>query len=305
MVVWGFFKYRERHLINEKIRLEQIVTARTAEVVASREKIEAQKDLLQLQKMEITDSINYSRRIQNAILPELQELSDAFPESFILYRPKDIVSGDFYYFRNGGRDGMHVAVADCTGHGVPGAFMSMIGSRELSESIDKKTAPSEILRSLNRGIRKTLRQSNPDTGIRDGMDIALVLIRKNNDSFKVSYSGANRPLWILKNDGADILEIKGTKAAIGGLTPDEQRFDEESCELQHGDILYLFSDGYADQFGGDSGKKIMTRKFRELILECRGRSMQEQQDYLWNFFGKWKGAENEQVDDVLVIGIKL
>jgi ligand-binding sensor domain-containing protein/serine phosphatase RsbU (regulator of sigma subunit) len=305
-LMYSFFKFRERQLIHEKMKLEAIVTARTAEVVASKKKIEAQKDLLQMQKLEITDSINYSKRIQNAILPEKKVLQERFPESFILYRPKDIVSGDFYYFSSGKNLRFYIAVADCTGHGVPGAFMSMLGSKELSEAIKSNQQPSNILNSLNIGLKRTLNQNNPEKGIRDGMDIGLVMISEGSGgAFKISFSGANRPLWILRKGAEDIIELKPTKAAIGGYTPDDQVFGQVDLEASKGDVIYLFSDGFADQFGGESGKKMMTRRLKEKLLENRTIEMPLQANALSDYFDNWKGSENEQVDDVLIIGVKL
>ena len=306
IIVYLFFKYKERKLIKEKEKLETIVTERTAEVVASKKEIEAQKDLLQIQKHEITDSINYSKRIQNAILPEKNVLFKNLSESFVLYQPKDIVSGDFYFFSEGKPGQFYLAVADCTGHGVPGAFMSMIGSKELSEAVKTNEQPSDILSALNIGVRNTLKQSNLEIGIKDGMDIALLLLTINpgTNELKVSYAGANRPLWILKKDETDIIEIKATKTAIGGYTLDNQVFKQHELVVNKGDLLYLFSDGYADQFGGDSGKKMMTKRFKELLLNNRDLSMNDQEINLADYFKTWKGPLIEQVDDVLIIGVR-
>ncbi|MDO9000487.1 MAG: two-component regulator propeller domain-containing protein [Bacteroidota bacterium] len=306
ILVYLFFKYRERKLIKEKEKLEEIVTERTAEVVASKKEIEEQKDLLQIQKHEITDSINYSKRIQNAILPEKNVLFKNFPKSFILYQPKDIVSGDFYFFTEGENGTFYLAVADCTGHGVPGAFMSMIGSKELSEAVKKNREPSDILAALNIGVRETLKQNNLEIGIKDGMDIGLVAIttKPNTREFKVSYAGANRPLWITRKNEKDIVEIKATKTAIGGYTLDSQIFEQHELAFNEGDTLYLFSDGYADQFGGDHGKKMMTKRFKELIIDNSNLDISQQEKSFGEYFNTWKGPSIEQVDDVLIIGIK-
>lgn len=305
IIVYLFFKYRERNLIKEKEKLEAIVTERTSEVVASKKEIEKQKELVELQKHEITDSINYSKRIQNAILPEQSLLFNNFKNSFILYKPKDIVSGDFYFFAQGASNKFYIAVADCTGHGVPGAFMSMIGSKELSEVVKNNHQPSTILSALNIGIRKTLKQSNLEIGIKDGMDIAFISIEKDekNELLNISFSGANRPLWVLKKNSKEITEIKATKTAIGGYTQDDQVFEQHDIKLEKGDSFYLFSDGYADQFGGNSGKKMMTKRFKEILIENSNIPMNEQNVLLSNYFTNWMGETNEQVDDVLIIGI--
>jgi ligand-binding sensor domain-containing protein/serine phosphatase RsbU (regulator of sigma subunit) len=315
LLFFSLLKLREKKLQKEKEVLEGIVVERTAEIVAKKQEIEAQKDLLEIQKHEITDSINYSKRIQNAILPEMKYFDEALKNAFILYKPRDIVSGDFYHFGKLNDGSFFVAGADCTGHGVPGAFMSMIGSKELSEAIKVHNDPGNILGALNRGMKLSLKQSNSEVGIRDGMDIAVVSIHKKSNGAMVKYAGANRPFWLVraaspsrpspKEREAEINEIKATKTAIGGFTEDDQVFEQHSIELNTGDTFYLFSDGYADQFGGDHGKKMMTKRFKEVLLEINSMSMHDQQVHLLNYFDSWKGAAHEQVDDVLVIGIKI
>jgi ligand-binding sensor domain-containing protein/serine phosphatase RsbU (regulator of sigma subunit) len=301
-----FFKLREKNLIREKVKLEKIVTERTAEVVANKIEIENQKDLLEHQKKEITDSINYSKRIQNAILPEKEIFFKNFPDSFLIYQPKDIVSGDFYFINQKDNKQFFIGAADCTGHGVPGAFMSMIGSKELAEAVSTSDRPSFILSALNKGIRKTLKQNDVELGVKDGMDIAFISIAKNENTgqLQVVYAGANRPLWILRKDAVQIEEIKATKTAIGGYTLDDQVFEEHTLTLEKGDAVYLFSDGYADQFGGKSGKKMMTKQFKENLISIKSRGMSAQGEFLLEYFNNWKGDVNEQVDDVLVIGIR-
>jgi ligand-binding sensor domain-containing protein/serine phosphatase RsbU (regulator of sigma subunit) len=306
---YSYTRFREKNLVKAKEKLERTVDERTAELRASKEEVEKQKSVVEFQKQEITDSINYSRRIQNAILPDQGKLSKRFPESFILYRPKDIVSGDFYFFSDFS-GGFIVAVADCTGHGVPGAFMSLIGSRDLHDAANKAGDTSELLSLLNRNMRRTLQQSHPELGIRDGMDIAVVHIpSKANGGVQVSYSGANRPLWVIRNGSQEVQEFKATKNAIGGHTQDDQHFAKEQVNLQQGDMIFLFSDGYADQFGGpvsngNSGKKMMTKKFRDILLRNSHKNMSDIREELNLFFDEWKGG-HEQVDDVLVIGWRI
>jgi ligand-binding sensor domain-containing protein/serine phosphatase RsbU (regulator of sigma subunit) len=306
LLVYLFFKVREKKILNEKEKLERVVTVRTAEVVASKKEIEQQKNLLEIQKHEITDSINYSRKIQNAILPQQSDLFKKIEQSFILYQPKDIVSGDFYFFHEKGKNAFYLAVADCTGHGVPGAFMSMLGSRELTGAVNMHAEPSDILSALNVGMRKTLRQNHDEIGIKDGMDIGVLRIDTSSKSgkMKVSYSGANRPLWILRKNETEVSEIRATKTAIGGYTQDDQVFAQHEIVLEKGDAAYLFSDGYADQFGSETGKKMMTKRFKQLLKENRNLSMPEQGLFLENYFKEWMGSTNEQVDDVLIIGLR-
>ncbi|HXC05632.1 MAG TPA: SpoIIE family protein phosphatase, partial [Bacteroidia bacterium] len=263
--------------------------------------VDEQKALVDEKNKDITDSINYARRIQQAKLPERQTVLAALPQSFILFKPKDIVSGDFYFFhKNKGH--IILAAADCTGHGVPGAFMSLIGSDKLEEAVLQTSNTSEILSRLNAGIKKALRQSDKDQSTRDGMDIALCSI--NNASGMISFAGANRPIWIIRKDKTELEEIKGTKYAIGGFTDDSQAFDSHPIQLAAGDTFYLFTDGYADTFGGPKGKKVTTRLLKDTLLAIRHLSMPEQEKHLDKFIEQWKG-NTEQVDDILVIGIRV
>ncbi|MCC7302836.1 MAG: SpoIIE family protein phosphatase [Bacteroidia bacterium] len=263
--------------------------------------ITEQKLLLTEKNKSILDSINYAQRIQHAKLPDLSQFETFFPESFILYRPKDIVSGDFYFFRDNGNT-VSVAAADCTGHGVPGALMSMICTEKLEEALSVSDHPPEVLKNVNIRVKQSLRQSEEEETGRDGMDIALCTIDRANRTVK--FSGANRPLWIIRKGMDSIEEIKATKCSIAGHTHDNMVFDSHEIRLQPGDLLYLFTDGYADQFHGKTGKKMMTKQFKLTLLSIRSLPMQEQGKYLGNFFGEWMGGA-EQVDDVLVIGIRL
>jgi serine phosphatase RsbU (regulator of sigma subunit) len=263
--------------------------------------ISEQKLHLAEKNKDITDSLNYAKRIQTAKLPKQEEIESAFPDSFVLFRPKDIVSGDFYFFH---RDKNHacIAAADCTGHGVPGAFMSMIGSEKLGDALQTGVATPEILNYLNKGIKSSLRQSDSDDSTRDGMDIAFCSVDLN--SLTVNYTGAQRPIWILRKNQNEIEEIKATKKSLGGRTEDNQRFDLHTIQLQRGDSFYLFSDGYADSFNGENGKKLTTKRFRELLLSVKDQPMRDQKSFLENFISEWSGV-TEQVDDILVIGIRL
>ncbi len=250
---------------------------------------------------EITDSITYALRIQQAKLPNKKEISDVLPQNFILFKPKDIVSGDFYFF-NKTKNGAVIAAVDCTGHGVPGAFMSLIGFEKLEEVTFNNNNPSEILKQLNKGIKASLRQTDSDDSTRDGMDIALCLVDLEN--LRVTFAGANRPLWLIRSGETTVEEIKATKKAIGGLTDTDQYFESSELNLSPGDTFYIFTDGYADQFSGKNGKKLMTKKFKEILLEIQTKSMPEQGQYLNTYIDAWKNGI-EQVDDILVIGIRM
>lgn len=268
-----------------------------------------QKLILENKNKDITDSINYAKRIQQAKLPIKEEIRSALPQSFVLFKPKDIVSGDFYFFRHSlsplGRVGerrIFIAAADCTGHGVPGAFISIIGSERLEDAVSQSEDPSQILKLLNKGVKISLHQSDSDDSTRDGMDIALCSIDMKN--YIVKYAGANRPLWVIRKGQKEIKEIKATKMAIGGLTDDEQHFDTHELQLQEGDTFYIFSDGYADTFGGKDGKKLTTKRLKEILLEMEDKTMEEQEKFLDNFIESWK-AGKEQLDDILIIGVRL
>ncbi len=274
--------------------LEQKVQERTIEVVK-------QKEVIEEKNKDITDSINYAKRIQQAKLPKKEEIYSSLPQSFILFKPKDIVSGDFYYFHKNDKE-IFIASADCTGHGVPGAFMSMIGSEKLDDAVSHSNDTSEILKHLNKGIKTSLKQSDSNESTRDGMDIALCSVDIENRIVK--YAGANRPIWIIRKGKTEIEEIKATKKAIGGFTEDNQHFDTHEIKLQQGDTFYLSTDGYADTFSGQGGKKLMTKRFKEILLDIQHKTMQEQEKHLDDFIENWK-AGTEQVDDILVIGIRL
>jgi serine phosphatase RsbU (regulator of sigma subunit) len=272
-------------------------------------KVKELNALLTFNINEIKDSINYSKRIQDAMLPQLSKIKVAFPQSFILFKPKDIVSGDFYWFQE--LEGKkYIAACDCTGHGVPGALMSMVATDMLNEALVHTKKVDEILAHTNRSIRVALKQSSDDDSTRDGMDIALCCFDDQSNILK--YAGAYRPLWLIRTTlspegragvGFTLAEFKATKAAIGGLTEDNQVFQINEIQLQKGDTIYLSSDGYADQFS-PADKKLMTKRFKEILLSIQPLSMPEQEKYLEKFITDWRG-NMEQTDDVLVIGVRV
>jgi len=295
LLVFGFavFAYRS-NLQKQKANRELDV---------KNKKIESAYTIIETKNREITDSINYAQRIQQAILPNQKDIHTDLPESFVLFKPKDIVSGDFYFL--GKKNGVKIiAAADCTGHGVPGAFMSMIGWEKLSDAVEQTQNPGDVLKLVNVGIKTSLHQSNDDDSTRDGMDIALCCIKSNSHGATLNYSGANRPLWYIKNGNRNIEEIKATKRAIGGFSSEEQSFESHTIEMQHGDSFYIFSDGYADQFGGEKKKKLTTKKFRDFLFEICHLPMQDQGKRLNDFIETWK-QDIEQLDDILVIGVRI
>jgi serine phosphatase RsbU (regulator of sigma subunit) len=292
-------KEKQKILETEKERLEEQVEERTSEITE-------QKKVIEEKNKDITDSILYAKKIQDAMLPATDVIKQLFPASFILFKPKDIVSGDFYWLSElhtlNSRQ-LFIAAADCTGHGVPGALMSMTGNNFLNQLVNERTISStkEILTHLDESIRKSLKQERADVESKDGMDIALC--RFNADFSEVLYSGANRPLWILRN--GELLEYKAGKKSIGGARSDnEPAYSEQLISLQKNDCVYIFSDGYADQFGGPEGKKFMTKQFKKIISSFGAMDMNAQKEKLDEAFLNWK-KDLGQVDDVLVIGIKV
>jgi serine phosphatase RsbU (regulator of sigma subunit) len=288
LIVFFYIKMRERALKRENAILEEKVKDRTATVVAQKEEL-AQKN------KDITDSIRYAKRIQFAILPE----KSPFPDTFILFKPKDIVSGDFYWFTEmGGIE--YFSAVDCTGHGVPGAFMSIIGHNSLTKIVREYgiREPGKILTQLNKEVLETLHTRSDSGDVYDGMDLALVAYDRKNNSLE--FAGAFNPLYLIRN--GEILETKADKVSIGRSSVNtEVEFTNHQIDLQPGDTAYLFSDGYADQFGGEMMKKFKYKNLKELILRIQPETMEKQRAILDQTLEEWKG-DVEQLDDILVIG---
>lgn len=289
----------ENALMYEQV--EQKVIERTAEVVKQKEELEEKNK-------DITDSITYAKRIQEALLPSMETRKTLFPDAFILFQPRDIVSGDFYWFaeKNGKKV---IAAVDCTGHGVPGAFMSMIGNSFLSEIVNERaiTRPGLILDKLRNLVIRALKQSESESGANDGMDISLMCFSEVTEAggmkkIKVDWAGANNPLWLVR-DGKCI-EYKPDKRPISFSRGQEVPFTNHSIELKSGDTLYIFTDGFADQFGGPKGKKFKYKQLEEVLVSLQHEPMQRQGELLAQTFRNWKGSL-EQVDDVLVMGVRV
>lgn len=257
---------------------------------------------IEVKNKDITDSINYAKQIQRARLSNPSIILNHLPEAFGLYKPKDVVSGDFYWFAEHENGKLMLAAADCTGHGIPGAFMSLIGIDELNHATLEKRIDdaSSILSSVNKGVKKALRQNEKDSMSRDGMDIALCIFDLKNNILE--YAAANRPLYYIRDN--QLHEIAPTKAAIGGTTDNDQIFKSHRIELKKDDMIYVFTDGYADQFGGPEGKKFMTKRFKDLLLSIHKKTAAEQEAKLEESLNEWK-KNNSQVDDILVMGIRI
>ena len=257
---------------------------------------------IEVQNKDITDSINYAKQIQRARLSNPSIILNHLPEAFGLYKPKDVVSGDFYWFAEHENGKLLLAAADCTGHGIPGAFMSLIGIDELNHAALEKRIDdaSAILSSVNKGVKKALRQNEKDSMSRDGMDVALCIFDLKNK--KLEYAAANRPLYYIRDN--QLHEIAPTKAAIGGTTDNDQVFKNHTLDLKKNDMIYVFTDGFADQFGGPDGKKFMTKRFKDLLLSIHNRPAAEQEAFLENTLTE-RRKNISQVDDILVMGIRI
>lgn len=269
--------------------------------------VSSQKDQIEKILFELTDSIRYALRIQNAVLPNEQTIRGTIPgDFFVMYKPKDIVSGDFFFVDRRG-DWTLVAVADCTGHGVPGAFVSMLCISLLNEIVKQQeiTRADIILNELRDKVIDSLQQKGIQGEQMDGMDISLLLI--NNKTYKCHWSGANNPLYIVTSKSKKLEEIKPDKRPIS-IYPDMKAFTNHEMLANKGDIFYLFTDGYSDQFGGERGKKFMSRNFKNLLAENSHKPMNEQGKILDNVIENWKfadGADFEQIDDITVLGIQI
>ena len=256
-----------------------------------------QKQQIEMKNRDITDSIQYAKRIQSAILPTKTLIEKSLPDSFVLYLPKDIVAGDFYWLEKLSNNNILIAAADCTGHGVPGAMVSVVCNNALNRSVREfqLKEPASILNKTRDIVIETFEKS--ENNIKDGMDIALCRIEGN----KIQYAGANNPLWIIRNN--ELIETKGDKQPIGKYM-NKQPFTNHEVELQKGDTIYLLTDGYPDQFGGEKGKKYKYRQLKEKLISIVNLPLNEQKESLHQEFIQWKG-DLEQIDDVCIIGVKI
>ncbi len=287
---------------NERV-LEQKVIERTEEVVRQKEEIQEKNQELEVLYKHVTDSIRYAKRIQEAILPPDALVKRLLPQSFILYKPKDIVSGDFYWVDE--KDGkVFFAAVDCTGHGVPGAFMSIVGYNLLKDIIadHEPLSPAQVMDSMKKGVSRTLHHGHSeDNNAKDGMDMSMCAI--DFKKMELNFAGAFNPMYLVR-DGK-LHQYHADKFPVGLMEGTEnQSFTNNIINIQKGDTIYVFSDGYADQFGGPKGKKFMVTHFRELLIKASALNIHEQRDFLFKTIEDWRGTL-EQVDDILVIGVKV
>ncbi|MDO9185146.1 MAG: SpoIIE family protein phosphatase [Bacteroidia bacterium] len=300
----ALLKMREDLRENERV-LEAKVIERTEQVVHQKEEIEAKNGELEILYKHVTDSIKYAKRIQEAILPPDSLVKELLPNSFVLYKPKDIVSGDFYWI--GQKDGKTMfAAVDCTGHGVPGAFMSIVGHNILKQVVSNNTfsTPAQILDSLNEGVSETLHHGgheHEEGQAKDGMDISFCTI--DFKTLELQYAGAYNPLYIIRK--GQLIQTKANKFPIGlFLGEEKKKFTNHTFQLERGDTVYIFSDGYADQFGGPYGRKFMAIPFRVLLMDINKEPIEKQKIILNKTIEDWRG-QLDQVDDILVIGVKI
>lgn len=300
ITVVSYVKWRERKLLKEKAILEQIVEERTLEVVNEKKIVEEQKIEIEHKHKEITDSINYAERIQKSFMATKTILDENLKDYFVLFQPKEAVSGDFYWAEKLTNNNFIIATADSTGHGVPGAIMSLLNITSLEKAIEHLTNPAEILNHTRQTIINRLKRDGSEEGGKDGMDCSLCVYDFKNK--KLFLSAANNPVWIVR--GTEVIEIKADKMPVGKHDRQDVSFTLHEIDLLEGDIVYTLTDGFPDQFGGEKGKKFMSKNLRELLLANSGMPMYQQKELLQQTFADWVGVL-EQIDDVTVIGVKI
>ncbi len=294
-------KNLKEHLVSAFIKTKIL-----EDLQGSYDRLSEQNEIIVKQTESITSSIQYARRIQSAVLSSESILDEVLPH-FIMFRPRDIVSGDYYWLKRIDSY-IYICAADCTGHGVPGAFMSMLGMSLLDEISGKREilSPNLILNDLRFRVKKALKQTGKEGEQKDGMDLALCLL--DMDTLKLQYAGANNPLWIIrKNDEAtfELKEYKADKMPIGVHDKDNQSFTNHEIQLSKLDAFYIFTDGYEDQFGGEKGRKFLATKMKSLLTTIQDKSMPEQKTFLENTFDTWIGTKHKQIDDVLFMGVRV
>ena len=291
---------------NEELTvLNEAISKQNTQILEANEELTVLNEAISKQKNEILDSITYAKKIQAAMLPPEQYFHEVLNDVFILFKPRDIVSGDFYWIKQV-KQYTILAAADCTGHGVPGAFMSMLGMSFLNEIVNRReiTQANQVLNELRKQIRNSLRQHGQPEESKDGIDMALCVIDEKNNTLQ--YSGANNPLYLIrdKNGSPELTEYKADRMPLGYYQGRFNPFTNNDIKLEYGDVFYLFSDGFVDQKGGKDNKKFMSKKFKELLIKIHQEPLQEQQKILEKTLTDWMG-DNTQIDDILVIGVRV
>ena len=300
-VIYLFIKSRTKKLEEEKEKLEKIVEERTAEVVEEKKVITEQKHLIEEKHREITDSINYAERIQRSFLATKEQLDNNLSDYFILFKPKDVVSGDFYWSHTLQNGNFALVTADSTGHGVPGAIMSLLNTSSIERAVELGISePAEILNHTRQTIIERLKKDGSAEGGKDGMDCSLISFNKEKSKF--AYAAANNPIWIIRNK--ELIELAPDKIPVGKHDRDSVSFTQHEVEIQKGDMIYTLTDGFPDQFGGPKGKKFMYKKLKEMLITIAHKPTAEQQTVLKGTLKDWMG-NTEQVDDVTIIGVRV
>lgn len=299
-IVIAIIKSREKTLQKRQLELERTVEERTEEVVKKAEEINRQKGLIEEKQKEIVDSINYAERIQKSFMATKESLDKNLNDYFVFFKPKDIVSGDFYWSATLLNGKFALVTADSTGHGVPGAIMSLLNITSLEKAIETKTLPNEILNETRKTIIERLKNDGSLEGGKDGMDCSICVYDLKN--MKLQIATAHNPVWIIR--GHEAIEIKGDKMPVGKHDKQDTSFTVHEIPLQNGDLIITLTDGFGDQFGGVKGKKFMNKKLRELLIENAHLPLQEQKYILENTFNEWKN-NLEQIDDVCIIGVRI
>jgi serine phosphatase RsbU (regulator of sigma subunit) len=308
-------KKTEEHLkaiLEEKAKLEiqkkeneeqvKMLWEQSTSIHNEKERIEKLKTQVEYRHKEIIDSVHYAKKIQQAILPSQELVSALLPDSFVFFNPKNIVSGDFFWVHRIDEHTVLYAAVDCTGHGVPGAFMSIMGYHLLEQIVVKNQLdqPSLILNELTKSVIKSLKQTNELGSVKDGMDIALCKIDFQN--YTLEYAGAHNSLYLIRN--GSLTETKADRKSVGISASKSIEFSNHTMNLEKGDCLYIFSDGYVDQKGGPENTKFFYQPFKELLLEIHQESMQKQKQKLQSVISEWKGDKG-QIDDMLIIGLRI
>lgn len=301
LIAFLLFRARISRLRKTQAKLEAQVVAKTRELREEKELVDEQNKLIEKKNLSITSSIRYAKRIQESILPLKEKLNDLIPEAFIFFKPKDIVSGDFYWFTNY-KGIILVAAADCTGHGVPGAFMSLIGNSLLNDIVKSQgiTDPLEVLKRMHEGLVAALKKGEQESDTVDGMDITLCAINQKDRTVEISSSG--RSLLLIRN--GEIRKMKVGKYPLGLVTKKAVVFEKETLKLQEGDTFYLYTDGYCDQFGGPDDEKFLDSNFESMLVKIQNQNMLAQGITIEREMEKWRGRHT-QIDDMLVIGIRI